>query len=211
MSSNNKNPNENTTLINLYSSNEPLNINLSSLISSNINDTFHSISTTNDLLIISQSSNEHPILTEMLKKKKDSLLLLLKWWKENNISSVINAMRVMKDKIILNDFFNYAFLNGEPEKISFSKEDLHQILLLLFKLVNEKYDSYVRTGISCSSFILKYVLNKNLSFLCDLKEGFIEIRKANIFEKILNKKYNKEIYDIAFKYDELLNEAIGKR
>lgn len=187
-----------------YSSKEPTDLNINSLIDDN-NDTIHGISTSNDLIIISESSNEHSTFKNMLKRKYDSLKAVNKWWVEGDLSSVMNTLRIMKDKIIMNDFFNFAFLKNDIYKFPLNNDILLMILPLTLKLSSEKYDTYIKTGLGTSNQLLNLYktnnLNKNDKGNKTL-ELFNDIRKLPIIEKILSnqQRFNSDIYSITKSY-----------
>lgn len=205
---NNLNQLENTFVD--YSSKEPTDLNINSLIEDN-NDTIHGISTSNDLILISESSNEHVTFKNMLKRKYDSLKAVNKWWVEGDLSSVMNTLRIMKDKIIMNDFFNFAFMKNDINKFPLNNEILHMILPLTLKLTSEKYDTYIKTGLGTSNQLLNLYMTNNLNKNDKgnkTLELFNEIRKLPIIEKILSnqQRFNGEIFLITRSYVTMLEK-----
>lgn len=189
------------------------NINFNSLLEAD--KTMHNISTSNDLLLINECSENHKNIKNVLKKKFDSIKIILKWWNEGNITSVLNAVKLMKDKIIMNDFFYYAIVKNEYNKIPLGIDSIIEILTMCFKLCQEKYESYIRTGIETIYIVLliyknKYI-NQNKEVLKDdvkfkVKETINEVNKLEIINKIKEKKYNEEIYKLTMKLSVLLDE-----
>lgn len=205
-----KNFNPENTIID-YSNKEPLDMNLNSLLEED--RTVHGISTSNDLILISECSNEHEVIKGMYKRKFDSLKVISKWWKEGNLSSVINALKIMKDKIVISDFFNFAFLKNDISTLSITFDICIDIFPLLTKLTQDKYDNYIRVGIATVDKLLKTfsdVLYPELASLSDSDPRkylqtekskkvlylFSEFRKLPIIDKILSKQYNKELYNL---------------
>lgn len=189
------------------------NINFNSLLEAD--KTMHNISTSNDLLIMNECSENHKNIKNVMKKKFDSIKIILKWWNEGNITSVLNAVKLMKDKIIMNDFFYYAIVKNEYNKIPLGIDSIIEILQMCLKLCQEKYESYIRTGIETIYIVLLIYKNKYINQGKDLLKDEIKIKflecvndvnKLEIINKIKEKKYNEEIYKLTMKLSVLLDE-----
>jgi len=195
-------------------------INFDSLL--NGDQTIHDISTSGDLLLINECSDPHKTVKTVFKKKFDSLKVIYKWWSEGNLNSVINAVKIMKDKIIMNDFFYYAFLKQDISVLPFTFDLISDILSMAYKLCQDKYETYIRTGLETNLVILtiyknrllpNYIKNLNSSEskadeskVLKIKEQIQEIRKLEIIHKVKEKKYNEDIYTITIKLFSLLEE-----
>lgn len=189
------------------------NINFNSLLEAD--KTMHNISTSNDLLIMNECSENHKNIKNVMKKKFDSIKIILKWWNEGNITSVLNAVKLMKDKIIMNDFFYYAIVKNEYNKIPLGIDSIIEILQMCLKLCQEKYESYIRTGIETIYIVLLIYKNKYINQGKDLLKDEIKIKflecvndvnKLEIINKIKEKKYNEEIYKLTMKLSVILDE-----
>lgn len=211
-----KNNNIDNTIIDSHALQD---VNFDSLL--NGDNTIHEISTSGDLLLINECSESHKTIKTVFKKKFDSLKVIYKWWSEGNLSSVINAVKIMKDKIIMNDFFNYAFLKNDVSNLPFTFDLVSEILSMSIKLCQDKYESYIRTGLE-TNYVILGIFKKNLlpnyikninerrqfdeNKVLKIKEQIEEIKNLEIIHKVKEKKYNEEIYNITLKLFGILEE-----
>jgi hypothetical protein len=61
----------------------------------------------------------------------------------------------MKDLSVCNDFFNYAFLKNDFDKLHLKYDHAIAILPLIITLINSKYDIYFKNGVKTAWVILK--------------------------------------------------------
>lgn len=179
--------------------------------------TMHEISTSGDLLLISDCSESHKTIKTIFKKKFDSLKVVFKWWSEGNLSSVINAIKLMKDKIIMTDFFIFALLKNDINKLPFNLDLINEILIMSTKLCQDKYETYIRTGIEVNYQIIKLFLNKYfLQFKNDsnydgkiknIKDQISIIYQLDIIKKVKEKKYNNDIYKSTMNLVSIIEET----
>lgn len=242
MDYNKKNSNNNVsqydaTIID-YSNKDPLDLNINSFLNpiDDCDKTMHGISTSNDLLIIDDCSNEHKTVKGMFKRKFDSLKLVLKWWKEGNILSVINALKIMKDKIIMNDFFNYAIIKGNKEHNNLKNLDSNtsynidymsslklnydlylEILPMLIKLISEKYDNYINVGLGSSSILINYFIDilypktKSSNNIDEIDKAKKVIYSINEFRKtlIIDKILKKQYSSSLYAYASSIDNKVN--
>lgn len=185
--------------------------------------TIHGISTSGDLLLIAECSNPHNTVKTLYKKKFDCLKVIFKWWSEGNLSSVINAIKSMKDKIIMNDFFIFAFLRNDISTLPFTLEILIEVMLMAIRLSEDKYETYIKTGLETNYIILKIFKNKlykeyitnnkgkpefddKIKKIKDLTQ---EIQRLEIIKKVKEKRYNEEICNITMKLVLVVEEVLN--
>jgi hypothetical protein len=185
--------------------------------------TIHGISTSGDLLLITECSNPHNTVKVLYKKKYDCLKVIFKWWSEGNLSSVINAIKSMKDKIIMNDFFIFAFLRNDISNLPFTLELLIEIIIMAIKLSEDKYETYIKTGLETNYNILKTFKNKTFKEYVALYKGksdydekirkvrdlTLDIQKLEIIKKVKEKRYNEEICNITMKLCIIVEEVLS--
>ncbi len=61
----------------------------------------------------------------------------------------------MKDASVTNDFFNFAFVKNDINKVPLTLDNVITILPHVVSLINSKYEVYVKNGIKAAWNILK--------------------------------------------------------
>ena len=190
--------------------------------------TIHNVSTSNDLLIINESSENHKVTKTLFKKKYDQLKVIFKFWSEGDLNSVINALKLMKEKIVMNDFFNCGLIKNDITKLPFSVELILETLIMATKLSQDKYEVYKITAFETCYAVINLYKNKiypgyltklsngNIDEVEDkrvkqIKEILKELKNYEILQKIKDtreKKYSDELYNIVIKIVQILEEAL---
>jgi hypothetical protein len=153
------------TSFNSINTNEPMNLDLNKFLQVNPDETIHHISQTNDLPLIQEINDQHNVIKNVIAKRFNALKMVSKWWSESNISSTLNALHLMKDLSILNDFFNFAFISRDDiYKIPFNLEHAVAILPHIYSLINSKYEAYCVTGCKTGLILLK-IFSEKISFI----------------------------------------------
>lgn len=163
----------------------------------NPDETVHLISVSNDLPMLQEINNHHSSLKNSISKRFNSLKMVLKWWSESNIQFALNAINLMKDLSIINDFFNYAFKREDITKLPFSLDHAAQMIPTVTSLINSKHENFMITGCK-SALILLRIFNEKIS-LIKSNPNDNNITKCenivNFFEKMFNssnlQKYGK--------------------
>jgi len=146
-------PNKNT-LINLNSG-KPIGLDLDSFMNDGVSEhTVHSISQSNDLPIISEVNEQHQSFKGITSKRLNCLKMISNCWSSNNYSSAFNAINLMKDASVSNDFFYYCFVKNDISKIPLTMDNVITIMPHVAGLINSKYDPYVKNGVRAASNIL---------------------------------------------------------
>jgi hypothetical protein len=147
-----------------------------------------------------------------ITKRHNSLKMVAKWWSESNISSTINALNLMKDVTVTNDFFTNAFIRDDISKIPLSLDHAIGIIPHIKNLIGSKYEQYCKTGCKTGMVMLKLMSEKifmiKSSFAgpekdeklkkCEqIMDLFNAIYKSQNFAKLLKKTSSPELCKIA--------------
>ncbi len=185
---------------------EPLGLDINKFIQSNNPDeTIHEVSQTQDIPLIQSINDQHSAVKSAILKRFNSLKMLSKWWSESNISSAIKALNMMKDVPVINDFFNYAFIQREDiSKMPLSFDHAISIIPHIMLLINSKYEAYCRNGCRAGMILLRMFNEKIALLRSDYSEGrearmkkcdeiielFDKMYKSQNLEKLIKRKNN---------------------
>jgi hypothetical protein len=210
------NLNLSTSSFNTNSTNEPLGIDLNSFLKNNKNmdETVHDVSQTNDIPIIQEINDQHQSIKSAIAKRFNSIKMVSNWWIKSDFSSAINALNLMKDSSVINDFFNFALISRDDfSRIPLILEHLTSLFKHSFNLINSKYEAYCLTGCQSGLILLrkfselsstvKNSSNQNIQNNEQLKicEAISEFLMKNFstsnLDKLRQRKKNKILSEIA--------------
>ncbi len=185
--SNLTNLNLSTSSFNTNMSNEPLGLDLNSFLKNNKNmdETVHDVSQTNDIPLIQEINDQHQAIKAAIAKRFNSIKMVANWWVKSDFSSAINALNLMKDSSVINDFFNFAFFSRDDfSRIPLNLEHLISLFKHCYNLINSKYENYCNTGCQSGLIFLRkfselFSCAKNNINMC------IRDEQINICETIL--------------------------
>ena len=110
-------------------------------------------------------SQDKPIINEVLqdcdqfKKVMNNRMSILDQiksnWNNNRKKEALTSLSVYKDIGSYNDFFHYAFLKTDINRIGIKPDDVIIALPMVIELISSKYDYYIRNGILTARRIIK--------------------------------------------------------
>jgi katanin p80 WD40 repeat-containing subunit B1 len=127
---------------------------------SQMDETMHEISQTNDLLLLQEINQQHNVTRGAISKRHNQLKMVSKYWSENNILSSLNAINLMGDLTVKNDFFNYVFSREDFDKLPFTLDNALTMLPLLNSLIQSKYENFIKTGCKTTMQLLQIFSEK---------------------------------------------------
>ena len=157
------NPLTTNTSFNSFKSSAPMGLDLNQFVQNKggLDETIHTVSQTNDLPILQEVNSQHDTMKKAITKRFNSIKMVAKCWSESNISSTLNALTLMKDISVINDFFTYAIIaRGDISKIPFTLDHSISLLPHVLTLINSKYEAYSRTGCKVGMIFLKLLNDK---------------------------------------------------
>ena len=112
------------------------------------------VSSKNDLNIINEmmSLDQHFIL--IMKNRIKGLEKISNLYQKGKYDETMAEAGLSKDLGVVNDFFRYALIKKDLNKISLKSDMAIQIFPTILTMVNSKYDIYFKTGINTAWTIL---------------------------------------------------------
>lgn len=187
--------------VNNFKEKEPMNLDLNSFLKGNPDETIHEISQSNDLPILHEINQQHSMLKGSIEKRFNSLKMVCKWWSDSNISSALNALNLMKDLAVMNDFYNYAFKREDINKIPFTLDQALCMLPNMIKLINSKYENFCVNGCKSTLILLRIMFEKIALIKSSLNSNQYDGNKEEQWKKCGQLI---ELFDTLFKSSQLV-------
>jgi hypothetical protein len=154
--------NNSTNFISVEKNSEPMGLDLNNFMNVNLDETMHEVSQTNDIPIIQEINEQHASVKGAISKRFNSLKMVLNWWSQSDITATINALNLMKDNSVINDFFNFGLLSREDiYKLPFTLEHGLSLLPHIANLIKAKYEPYCLNGVKTGLLLLR-ILNEKI-------------------------------------------------
>jgi katanin p80 WD40 repeat-containing subunit B1 len=106
-----------------------------------------------NLKIIQELSENHSNLLAVLNRRSENIHLVLKWWDSGNMPAALNALNMMNDISVIADVLKNGMTDTKNEWITL--ELCGQVIPLSCSLIESKYESYIKTGISVVITLIK--------------------------------------------------------
>ena len=183
-------------------------IDLNNLNSENSVPIIIKVKSNNDTEIIGEMMEFDEQFVYIMKERIKGLEKISEPYKRGNYEESLTEAGLSKDFGVVNDFFRYALVKKDLNKISLKTDMVLQIFPTIINMINCKYDVYFKTGINTAWTILnlfgdpiiatmKIPLSGGIDFNREEKirkykiiiDYFKRLRKSPVLEK--NLKYNK--------------------
>ena len=131
--------------------------NLNDLDLNNLNPSNPEISkanTKNDIEIINDMMELDQQFVCIMKKRIQGLEQISEHYKKGNYEQSMAEAGLSKDLGVVNDFFRYALIKKDLNKISLKSDMAIQIFPTILNMINCKYDVYFKTGVNTAWTIL---------------------------------------------------------
>ena len=138
--------------------------NLNDIDLNNINIDNHSSNLPKD----NNTKNDNSIMNDMMeldqqfvvimKKRINGLEKIADSYKKGNYEESMAEAGLSKDLGVVNDFFRYALIKKDLNKISLKSDMAIQIFPTILNMINCKYDVYFKTGVNTAWTILNLFL-----------------------------------------------------
>ena len=129
-------------------------IDLNNLAGESPNTNAAKVSSKNDVSIINDMMELDPQFISIMKKRIKGLEVISEKYKNGNFEESMAEVGLSKDLGVVNDFFRYALIKKDLNKISLKSDMAIQIFPTILTMVNSKYDIYFKTGINTAWTIL---------------------------------------------------------
>jgi len=125
-----------------------------------------------------------------ISKRFNSLKMVLNWWSQSDITATVNALNLMKDNSVINDFFNFGILGREDiYKVPFTLDHGLSLIPHISNLINSKYEPYCLNGIKTGLIFLR-ILNEKILQLKSENNCIYKEDKSKKIENIVELFYN---------------------
>ena len=195
------------------------NLNLDS--KNNINDSAApNINTKNDTAIINDMMELNDQFNFIMKKRIKGLEKISDSYKKGNYEESMAEAGLSKDLGVVNDFFRYALIKKDLNKIAIKSDMAIQIFPTILNMINCKYDVYFKTGVNTAWTILNLFADPIIDAMKTPLSGGIDLNreeKINKYKVIIDyfkKLRESQTLQHNLKYKEIknlnLNQFIGE-
>jgi len=155
------------------------------------------VSSKNDVQIIDDMMELDPQFIAIMKKRINGLEKISDQYQKGNYEASMAEVGLCKDLGVVNDFFRYALIKKDLNKISLKSDMAIQIFPIILNMINCKYDIYFKTGINTAWTILNLFSDPIIDAMKTPLSGGIDLNR----EEKINK------YKIIIDYFKRLRES----
>jgi len=168
-------------------------------------------SSKNDTAIINDMMELDEQFINIMKKRILGLEKISESYKKGNYEESMAEAGLSKDLGVVNDFFRYALIKKDLNKISLKSDMAIQIFPTILNMVNCKYDVYFKTGVNTAWTILNLFGDPIIDAMKTPLSGGIDLNreeKINKYKVIID--YFKKLRESPYlqnnlKYKEIKN------
>jgi WD40 repeat protein len=103
--------------------------------------------------VLQEVGENHSNFLTVLQRRSENVNLILKWWESGNMPAALNGLNMMNDLSVTADVLKNGLTDTRNEWITL--ELCGQVIPLAGNLIESKYESYIRTGISVIGTLIK--------------------------------------------------------
>jgi len=155
------------------------------------------VSSKNDVQIIDDMMELDLQFIAIMKKRINGLEKISDQYQKGNYEASMAEVGLCKDLGVVNDFFRYALIKKDLNKISLKSDMAIQIFPIILNMINCKYDIYFKTGINTAWAILNLFSDPIIDAMKTPLSGGIDLNR----EEKINK------YKIIIDYFKRLRES----
>ena len=169
------------------------------------------VSSKNDVAIINEMMELDQQFIAIMKKRIKGLEKISEEYKKGNYEETMAEAGLCKDLGVVNDFFRYALIKKDLNKISLKSDMAIQIFPIILNMINCKYDIYFKTGINTAWTILNLFSDPIIDAMKTPLSGGIDlnreekIKKYKIIIDYFKRLRESEILQNNLKYKEIKN------
>ena len=187
------------------------NIDLNNLTEESAAPNIAKVSSKNDVAIINDMMELDQQFIVIMKQRIKGLERLSEQYKNGNYEETMAEAALSKDLGVVNDFFRYALIKKDLNKISLKSDMAIQIFPIILKMINCKYDIYFKTGVNTAWTILNLFSDPIIDAMKTPLSGGIDLNreeKINKYKVIIDyfkRLRESEILQYNLKYKEIKN------
>lgn len=113
------------------------------------------VSPSNDIPIINEITELNQQFCGIMKTRLNGLKNIATSYQRTEYEDAVVMASLCKDLGVVNDFFNYAFIKKDLNKIQLKSDQVIRIFPMIVTLCSNKHEDYFRTGINSAWTVLK--------------------------------------------------------
>ena len=141
------------------------------------------VSSKNDVSIINDMMELDPQFITIMKKRIKGLEKISEQYQKGNYEESMAEVGLCKDLGVVNDFFRYALIKKDINKISLKSDMAIQIFPIILNMINCKYDIYFKTGVNTAWMILNLFSDPIIDAMKTHLSGRIDLNREDKINK----------------------------
>ena len=141
------------------------------------------VSSKNDVSIINDMMELDPQFITIMKKRIKGLEKISEQYQKGNYEESMAEVGLCKDLGVVNDFFRYALIKKDINKISLKSDMAIQIFPIILNMINCKYDIYFKTGVNTAWRILNLFSDPIIDAMKTALSGGIDLNREDKINK----------------------------
>ena len=158
-------------------------IDLNNLAGESPNTNAAKVSSKNDVSIINDMMELDPQFISIMKKRIKGLEVISEKYKNGNFEESMAEVGLSKDLGVVNDFFRYALIKKDLNKISLKSDMAIQIFPIILKMIGCKYDIYFKTGVNTAWTILNLFSDPIIDAMKTPLSGGVDLNREKKIDK----------------------------
>jgi hypothetical protein len=158
-------------------------IDLNNLAGESPNTNAAKVSSKNDVSIINDMMELDPQFISIMKKRIKGLEVISEKYKNGNFEESMAEVGLSKDLGVVNDFFRYALIKKDLNKISLKSDMAIQIFPIILKMIGCKYDIYFKTGVNTAWTILNLFSDPIIDAMKTPLSGGVDLNREEKIDK----------------------------
>ena len=141
------------------------------------------VSSKNDVQIIDDMMELDPQFIAIMKKRINGLEKISDQYQKGNYEASMAEVGLCKDLGVVNDFFRYALIKKDLNKISLKSDMAIQIFPIILNMINCKYDIYFKTGVNTAWTILNLFSDPIIDAMKTPLSGGVDLNREEKIKK----------------------------
>jgi hypothetical protein len=141
------------------------------------------VSSKNDVSIINDMMELDPQFITIMKKRIKGLEKISEQYQKGNYEESMAEVGLCKDLGVVYDFFRYALIKKDINKISLKSDMAIQIFPIILNMINCKYDIYFKTGVNTAWTILNLFSDPIIDAMKTPLSGGIDLNREDKINK----------------------------
>ena len=158
-------------------------IDLNNLAGESPNTNAAKVSSKNDVSIINDMMSLDQQFISIMDKRIKGLEVISEKYKNGDFEEAMADVGLSKDLGVVNDFFRYALIKKDLNKISLKSDMAIQIFPIILKMIGCKYDIYFKTGVNTAWTILNLFSDPIIDAMKTPLSGGVDLNREEKIKK----------------------------